>query len=291
MSARRPLLALAVLLPMLWIGGCSQRQTDAFMRSINESGGLQQTLRGLREVSEPEEFEIGRGVAETLLGARPLYDDAELQRYVNAVGLWVARHSERPDLPWRFGVNDSDHINAFAAPGGYIVLTKGMMRQLRNEAELAGVLGHEVAHVVQKHHLHALRKAAVVSLLGAGVAAASAESRHAQTVQKLVGPTKELYARGLDKADEFEADRMGVVLAARAGYDPFGLPAALTTLAAANPKDAYLALLFKTHPAPEARIDQLALGMGTRFDALAQAPLNESRFQQATRKLRLAASQ
>jgi predicted Zn-dependent protease len=278
-------LALAAL---AGLPGCSQKQTQAFMKNINESGGLAQTLKNMREPTESEEIEIGRGVTETLLGARPLYDDPDLQRYVNTVGLWVARQSERPDLPWHFAVNDSDHINAFAAPGGYIIVTKGMMRELRSEAELAGVLGHEIAHVVQKHHLKALRKSAVMTLLGAGVAAASAESRHAEMVQKLVGPTKELYARGLDKADEFEADRMGVVLSTRAGYDPYGLPGVLQTLSAADQKDAFLALLFKTHPPPQARIERLAVGMGDRFDRFEPSPQNVTRFQQATRKLRLA---
>lgn len=280
---------LALLAACASVAGCSQQQTEAFFKNVNESGGLQQTLKGLREPTQAEEIQIGRGVAETLMGARPLLDDPELQRYVNTVGLWVARQSERPDLPWHFAVNDSDHINAFAAPGGYIVVTKGMLRQLRNEAELAAVLGHEVAHVVQKHHIKALRKSAVMNLVGAGVAAASAESRHAEMVQKLVGPTKELYARGLDKADEFEADRMGLVLAARAGYDPYALPSVLQTLAAADEKDAYLALLFKTHPAPEARIGKLESGMGSRFDAWPAAALNASRFEQATRRLRVAA--
>ena len=251
-------------------------------------GSVVKNVSDLRPVQEPEEIEIGRGVAETLLGARPLLDDAELQRYVNSVGLWVARQSERPELPWHFAVNDSDHVNAFAAPGGYIVVTKGMMRQLRSEAELAGVLGHEIAHVVQKHHLKALRKNAAMNLLGTGVAAATAESRHAELVQQLAGPAKELYARGLDKADEFEADRMGVVLSARGGYDPYGLPAVLQTLSAVDQKDAFLALLFKTHPSPEARIEKLAIGMGNRFDGFAQAPQSASRFEQATRKLRLA---
>ena len=157
--ARCVLISLA--LAELVLGGCSQQQADAFMRNVNESGGLKQTLTNLRQPTQAEEVEIGDGVAETLLGARPLLDDPELQRYVNAVGMWVAQQSERPGLPWHFGVNDSDHINAFAAPGGYIIVTKGMMKQLRNEAELAGVLGHEVAHVTQKHHLKALRKAAL----------------------------------------------------------------------------------------------------------------------------------
>jgi len=281
--ARCVLVSLA--LAALVLGGCSQQQADAFMRNVNESGGLKQTLTNLREPTQAEEIEIGDGVAETLLGARPLLDDPELQRYVNAVGMWVAQQSQRPDLPWHFGVNDSDHINAFAAPGGYIIVTKGMMKQLRNEAELAGVLGHEVAHVTQKHHLKALRKAALINLLSASAAAATAESRHAELVQKLSGPTKELYARGLDKADEFEADRMGVVLSARAGYDPYGLPAVLTTLASADPKDNFLTLLTKTHPLPQVRLGTLAPGLAT-LDSV-NGPQNMTRFQQYTRKLQL----
>lgn len=245
------------------------------------------SVGNLREVKEPEEIKIGDGMAETLLGASPLLDDPELQKYVNEIGLWVALQSERPGLPWHFGVNSSDHINAFAAPGGYIIVTKGMMRQLRNEAELAGVLGHEISHVTRKHHLNALRKSAVVNLLGEGVSAAT-DSKHAELVKQLSGPTKELYARGLDKGDEFEADRIGVVLAARAGYDPYGLPAVLTTLATADPKDNFLSLLYKTHPLPQVRLDNLAPGLAT-LDGI-KAPQNASRFQQYTKKLRVASN-
>ena len=287
MKAGHALLLLA-LATMPALQSCSEVQTKAFMDNLNESGGLSKTLQGLREPTQQEEVEIGRGVTETLLGARPLLDDPALQRYVNSVGQWVAIHSERPDLKWHFGVNDSDHINAFAAPGGYIIVTRGMMRQLRNEAELAGVLGHEIAHVVQKHHLKALRKSSLMNLLTATVAAATAESRNADLVQKLAAPTRTLYARGLDRDDEFEADRMGVVLAARAGYDPYGLPSVLTTLAAAAGEDPYLALLFKTHPAPDARIEKLGDGMGARFDGFERSRQNALRFEQATRALRLA---
>jgi beta-barrel assembly-enhancing protease len=245
------------------------------------------SVGNLREVKEPEEIKIGDGMAETLLGASPLLDDPELQKYVNEIGLWIALQSERPGLPWHFGVNSSDHINAFAAPGGYIIVTKGMMRQLRNEAELAGVLGHEISHVTRRHHLNALRKSAFADLLGEGVSAAT-DSKHAELVKQLAGPTKELYARGLDKGDEFEADRVGVVLAARAGYDPYGLPAVLTTLATADPKDNFLSLLYKTHPLPQVRLDKLAPGLGT-LDGI-KAPQNANRFQQYTKKLRVASN-
>ncbi|MFN0038066.1 MAG: M48 family metalloprotease [Burkholderiales bacterium] len=274
-------LTLAVL---MLAAGCKSGE-GLNLRNV-DIGAMLESARDLREVKEPEEIQIGNGVAETLLGAAPLLDDPDLQRYVNEVGMWVAQHSERPNLPWHFGVNDSDHVNAFAAPGGFIVVTKGMMRQLRNEAELAGVLGHEIAHVTRKHHLNALRKSAVMSLIGTTVQVAASDSKHSELVKKLAGPTKELYARGLDKSDEFEADRAGVVLAARAGYDPFGLPAALTTLAGASPTDNFLTLLYKTHPLPQARLDKLAPGLGT-LESI-KAPQNADRFLLHTQKLRVA---
>jgi beta-barrel assembly-enhancing protease len=280
MSALNPMV-LALIVAIV-LGGC--QSGGGFNVQNVDIGSVVKSIGNLREVKEPEEIQIGQGMTETLLGARPLYDDPELQNYVNEVGLWVAQQSERPNLPWHFGVNDSDHINAFAAPGGYIIITKGMMKELRNEAELAGVLGHEVAHVNQKHHLKALRKSAYANLLGEGLAAAT-DARHADLVKTLAGPTKELYARGLDKADEFEADRMGVVLAARAGYDPYGLPAVLTTLASADPNDNFLTLLTKTHPLPQARLDSLAPGLATLESV--NGPQNMTRFQQYTRKLQL----
>ena len=282
MSALR-LAGAAGLIAAVVLGGCISG--GGFDLKNVDLGNVVKSVGNLREVQEPEEIHIGQSMTEILLGARPLHDDAELQHYVNEVGLWVAQQSERPNLPWHFGVNDSDHINAFATPGGYIIITKGMMMQLRNEAELAGVLGHEVAHVNQKHHLKALRKSAFVSLLGEGVTAAT-DSKHAQLVKSLTGPTKELYARGLDKSDEFEADRMGVVLATRAGYDPYGLPAVLTTLASADPKDNFLTLLYKTHPLPQVRLDKLAPGL-TALDSI-KAPQNASRFQQYTKRLHVA---
>lgn len=252
---------------------------------------LAQNLKGtFHEVTETEEIEIGDGVGETLLGARPLENDLELQRYVNTVGLWVARQSERPNLPWHFGVNDSDTINAFATPGGNVIVTKGMIRVLRNESELAGVIGHEIGHVVRKHHLNAIRKNAAFGLVAQGLQIASQGSRNESLVGALVGPTKELYAKGLDKSDEFEADRMGVVLAARAGYDPWGLPSALQTLASVNPDDNAVKLLFKTHPAPSARLEKLAVVMGTTFDAMAGGPPGTDRFDRATQRVRVVAA-
>ena len=201
--------------------------------------------------------------------------------------MWVALQSERPDLPWHFVVNESEVVNAAATPGGNIIVTKGMLLVLRNESELAGVLAHETSHVVRKHHLNAIRKTAFVGLVAQGTQAAAQGNANQQLVNALIGPTKELYARGLDKDDEFEADRMGVVLAARAGYDPWGLPNAVQTLSSMKPDDNAVALLFKTHPAPSARLEKLAVAMNASFDSVT-GPQNAERYQQMTKRIRQA---
>ena len=118
------------------------------------------------DYSLEEEIRIGRQISGNLLGAVPLVRDDKLQNYVNLVGNWVALQSGRQDLTWHFGVLDTEAINAFAAPGGYIFVTKGLYRLLNNEAELAGVLGHEIAHVTQKHHLKVLKQSSLIGALG-----------------------------------------------------------------------------------------------------------------------------
>jgi predicted Zn-dependent protease len=288
MNARALWLA-ATLAGAALLAGCQGGQGLEGMQVAGvDVGALSKNLSGLREIKEPEEIEMGRGVAETLLGASPLAPDPELQRYVNQVGRWVAQQSERPNLPWHFAVNDSDVVNAAATPGGNIIITKGMLRALRNESELAGVLAHEVAHAVRKHHLNAIRKGAFVGLLAQGAQAASAGSRNEELVNALVGPTKELYARGLDKSDEFEADRMGVVLATRAGYDAWGLPNAIQTLATIRADDNAVKLLFKTHPSPSARLEKLAAAMGSTFDTYANGAQHAERYQRVTARVHLA---
>lgn len=233
--------------------------------------------RAAREISEPEEIAIGRDLAATLLGAAPLVSDAAMQRYVNNVGRWLAAQSERPGLPWQFGVLDAPQINAFAVPGGTVFVTRGLLERMKSEAELAGVLGHEITHVVKKHHLKAIQKGAMSALAGDALSMA-VNNKNAAANDKLVSFGKEMYARGLDKGDEFEADRLGVVLAARAGYDAYGLPSVLQTLQAMNPQDSGLALMFKTHPAPAERLDALGQKMQPTLDAWSAQPQLAERF-------------
>jgi len=218
------------------------------------------------DYSLEEENRIGKQIAGDLLGAVQLVRDDKLQNYVNLVGNWVAQQSARKDVTWRFGVLDTEDINAFAAPGGYIFVTKGLYRRLSNEAELAGVLGHEIAHVSQKHHLKLLKQSSLIGALGQAVGSQVKGSDPA--VQNLIGNGAEIMARGLDKNAEFEADRIGIVYAARAGYGPWGLPSVLQDMAALPAKDSRTSLLYKTHPHPADRLAALGEAVDGRLDAV-----------------------
>lgn len=219
----------------------------------------------LGKTPQEDEVAIGRQIAGNLLGAAPLVNDAGLQQYVNRVGRWVANQSERPDLPWHFGVIESTDVNAFAAPGGYIFVTRGLYALLQNEAELAGVLAHEVGHVISKHHLKILQKSRLLDLGGQAIAKKVSNN---DKVQKLIGSGAEITARSLDQDAEFEADRIAVVLTARAGYDAFGLPSVLQMIGHHTAEDNKVALLFKTHPHPDARLQKLDGAMGDHFDSV-----------------------
>ena len=233
--------------------------------------------KAVKEIDEPEEIAIGRDVASRLLGAAPLVPDPALQRYVNHVGRWLAAQTERPDLPWQFGVLDSPNVNAFAVPGGTIFITRGLLERMRNEAELAGVLGHEIVHVLRKHHLKAIQKGAQSSLAGDAMSMAL-KDRAGPARDKLIAFGTEMYSRGLDKGDELEADRLGIVIAARAGYDAYGLPSVLQTLQAMSAQDSAIALMFKTHPAPGERLDSLGERMQPVLDSYSSQPQLAERF-------------
>jgi len=222
----------------------------------------------MREIGPEEEIKIGNDLAGMILGAAPLVDNAAEQHYVNRLGMWLALHTDRPDLPWKFGVIATEDVNAFSTPGGYVLISQGVFERVSNESELAGVLAHEIAHVVQKHHLHALqnemRTTAVADVGGSMVASGGVGGF---LTEQVVKAGKTLYTRGLDKGDEYEADRMGVVIAARAGYSPYGLVGVLQTLSAQQDQKG-MALMMKTHPNPTDRMDRLGKAMGTRLDAL-----------------------
>ena len=222
------------------------------------------------------EVEIGRGMAASLLGAAPLLQDEKLERYVNHIGGWLAAQTERPELTWHFAILDVDTVNAFAAPGGYVFVTRGLMRSAHSEAELAGVLAHEIGHVLRRHHLEAIRNEAMRGIAADLVSEAARQQGF--NAAPFIQTGMQLYARGLDRDDEYEADRIGVVVATRAGYEPYGLPRVLLTLNDMNPADANLQLLTSTHPPLSDRLLRLDQLMKGKFESYNRQPQVSERF-------------
>tara|TARA_R110002096_G_scaffold67702_8_gene163927 strand:- start:824 stop:1714 length:891 start_codon:yes stop_codon:yes gene_type:complete len=211
------------------------------------------------EMPEEQEIALGNDLTARLLGAMRPLDDAAVQAYVNRVGRWITLQTSRPDLPWRFAVVDTDSLGAFATPGGNVVITAGLMRLMRDENELAGVLAHEISHVVDKHHVKAIMAQARLSLARDMAADMASEyvAKNPLVTEALMNAGMNLYSSGLDQADELAADRAGTLLAASSGYDPLGLLFVLSTLDTIDTAEPRGALMFSTHPPTRERIDRL----------------------------------
>ncbi|HWI19025.1 MAG TPA: M48 family metalloprotease [Vicinamibacterales bacterium] len=211
------------------------------------TGKRQMTL-----LSEAEELAIGQQQDVEIRREMGVYDDPELQRYVNDIGQRIARTSHRPNLPWSFTVVDSPAINAFALPGGYIYLTRGLLAYLDDESELAGVLGHEIGHVTARHAAQAYTRQAQANV-GLTILSIFVPSTR---------PFADLGAAGLGvlflkhgREQELEADRLGVEYGAANGFDPTGVPRFLTTLArVAAMSERGVPNWLSTHPDPGSRV-------------------------------------
>ncbi len=234
-----------------------------------------------KEFSEAEEISLGEQLMSGILGAAPLYDIDRIQRYVNQVGHVIASRSERPNLPWRFAVLESPLANAGAAPGGQIYITTGLLFRMRSEAELAGALAQEVAHVVQKHQLKACQKKLKGNALFAiGEAVVDANAKTGALGNEVIkiglGEAKSMILLSLDRDEGYQADRMGMVLATRAGYDPYGLPTVIQILQDISAEQSGLSLLYSTHPTPADRLLALDRNLGNTMENYgSQATLRE----------------
>jgi hypothetical protein len=239
------------LLSMAGVGGSLG---DSAMNVAEKSMGKSE------EEMSAEEIALGPEIAGRVLGAAPLWNDAEAQHRVNVIGRWLASHTSRPDLPWTFGVVDSPEINAFAAPGGYILVTRGMYELLADDAEVAAVLGHEIGHVVQRDHYTVIHKQEVAQAgtelvssqinVGGGLAGGFAKDYATRYGAKIL-------LTSLDREAEFRADQSSEVYLARSGFDPLSLYAVLQKMTAFGTKSAALAQLYRTHPPLDQRLDRI----------------------------------
>lgn len=208
-------------------------------------------------MSEAQEIELGKQMDGEVRREMGLYNDAELQRYVESIGMRLARASERPNLPWHFTVVDEPAINAFALPGGYIYLTRGILPFLDNEAELAGVLGHEIGHITARHSAQQYTKATTA---GIGVTLLSIFVPEARPLQNITETALGVLFLKYGRDDELQADQLGVQYTSKTGWDPAGVGGMLGTLARldeASGNRRGVPNWLSTHPTPADRVQKV----------------------------------
>lgn len=219
--------ALAAALVFLSAGGAAPVEGQDIFGRIRGAAGA--AVRAHLPIGAAKETEIGRGIAATVAGRWRVVPDSALNAYVDLVGQVVAQQSPRAgEVAFRFAVLDTDEVNAFAAPGGYVFVTRGALAMMRSEAELAGVLAHEVGHVDEKHVLQHIQKADAL--------------RGMRDEAGLTGPVLDQVAAmgssrlftGLERGDEMQADSLALLYAAAAGYRADGLLRFLTRLGEAE---------------------------------------------------------
>ncbi len=231
------------------------------------------------------EIAFGRAIAARILGRYPAYENPSLIKYINLLGATLALNTNRPELEFHLMILDTDEINAYAAPGGYVFVTKGALKYMKDESELAGVLAHEIAHVTEKHIVKDLKikgtddSSDLAQLIGGSSGAARAAFGQAVDIGLEL-----IFKDNYKKEDEMQADKTGVTISALTGYDPTGLARYLSRIKPVKektppPSDS-------THPTFDARISQIndvVTTEGINFNALAK---NSNRFAEAMKSFK-----
>lgn len=232
---------------------------DQILDPNSKEGKILQGVGSLLSASREIDYDTERTIGESLaLEGFARYglpvDNAALQKYVNTVGLAVARNAQRPTLPYRFVVVDSPLQNAFACPGGIIFVSAGLVQTIETEAQLACLLAHEVGHVGHKHALKSIRRAQLLQGVGQ-ITAATMKGEDGKKFESMIGDLQNvLFDRGLDKNMEFEADLTAMETAYRTGYDPRGMIEVLEALQRLENRSTKKGSWFSTHPPLAQRI-------------------------------------
>lgn len=228
---------------------------------LGKIGGAVKRAQQFRElqVTDAEEQELGAAVSQRMRERYGVVQDPAVHRYVALVGGVLAQASSKPNLPWSFIVLDTDAVNAFAAPGGFVHITRGALGLLQSEAELAGVLGHEIIHVTEKHTIRAIQKSKSIQM-GTG----ETLSGNAALLNKVADNVYlDIIEKGFGRAEENESDAKGVVIVNTVGYAPQGLSSFLTRLQERNKDAKEKRGLFASHPEMKERLDRLATQIKT----------------------------
>ncbi len=228
----------------------------ASAEQLGKIGGALKRANQLRDVqmTDAEETQLGAEVSQRIRARYGVVQNQAVHRYVALVGGALAQVSSRPELAWKFIVLDTDAVNAFAAPGGFVHITKGALANLTTESELAGVLGHEIIHVTDKHTIRAIQKGKLVQM-GADETVAG----NSALLGKLADKAYEIVDSGFGRGDELESDEKGIVLANAVGYAPTGMNGFLNMLMERNKATASTSRngLFASHPETKERVDKM----------------------------------
>lgn len=268
-------------------GKISEKDRDSIVKT---SEAVRSTFS---EITEQEEYYIGRAVSALILARYKVYANDALTDYVNVCGKTVSYSSDRPETygGYHFLVLDTDEVNALAAPGGFVFVTRGLLKRCKDEEMLASILAHEIGHVSAKHGLASIKKSRLVDafkVLGKEAATRYGSKELAELTgifENVLGDIVEsLVEKGYDRKYEYEADKLAVKYAAATGYDPNGLTRFLKTMTGAPAAGAKG--WFKTHPSAEDRLDKVnsqIKGMGSVPKTL---DVRTARFLQAAKGLR-----
>ena len=260
MNAKRILFAVALCaLVVLPAAGHAASFLD-FLDPNTKEGKILTGAKSVLSSSQQMDYQSERAIGERLAveGLRRYgmpVNNPTMQHYVNLVGLAVAMNSPRPDIPYRFVVLDSQVQNAFACPGGIIFITSALVQTMQTEAQLAGILAHEVGHVAHRHALKSIQRSQFFSGVGQITAATMKGDKGSQFESMINDMQNVLFDKGLDQNMEYEADATAMETAYRTGYNPVGIMEALQALqrleaSAPNKKGSW----FSTHPPLGSRI-------------------------------------
>ena len=275
-----------LLLLVVFLSGCAGVNVGG-IDVISAAKTIEKVAKSFQDITPEQEYYIGRAVGATIAGQYPIYNNAEATMYLNLLGQTLAQASDRPETfgGYHFAILDSKEINAFAAPGGLIFVTRGMLRCTTNEDALAAVLAHEIAHVQYKHGLQAIKKSRVSSAL-ATAALEGVQSQTGGAVSTLTGVfqdsitdiTTTMINNGYSRAFEREADQGAVTIIQRVGYDPHGLIDMLRVMEARLDPDGQD--FAKTHPSPASRIQDIQKIIG-EYSEVKSPDARQKRFKAA----------
>lgn len=225
--------------------------------ALGKAKKVTDTAEKAKGMSEADERKLGEEISRLLIDRFGVYQDKDVTKYVSLVGKVLADASTRPGLDWQFIVLDTDGVNAYAAPGGFVHITRGALGLIKNEAELAGVLGHEITHVTEKHTVDAIVKSNRVGL--ATEAAGNKAGGLSGEALKLAANAgyANLFENKFDRNEEMQSDKVGTALANKVGYAPNGMSAVLTRISDRNKDRKEPNGLFASHPQVKERIEAM----------------------------------